>query len=379
MAPRATKLVCGSRLVRLTLALIATGTLLLGYALAERGGSQTASASPGLAFRLDHFQCYSIKPFGSFRPRRVALVDQFGRSKALVSQLTSFCAPVRKNTTPVRNPLAHLACYPIERRTPAFRTRVATISNQFEKVAVRIVKPVQLCVPSGKSVVPAPAPQPATGLDHYQCYSVKPLRRLRARRVVLVDQFGRSKPTVVRMVSLCAPVRKNNSPVRNKRDHLACYQLKTAQRFSPRRVTIVNQFGTALLTARAPQTLCLPSLKRVITKPDLTVSIANQRAQVLCPGGPGTCTMTVTFTIANLSPVGVTTPFDVLVQADPGQKAAFTVSSFPGAATRTFGQPLGPDNNCYDPDCTVTVTVDDGNAVAESNEANNSDTRTDIG
>ena len=69
------------------------------------------------------------------------------------------------------------------------------------------------------------------------------------------------------MVSLCAPVRKNNSLVRNKRDHLACYQLKTAQRFSPRRVTIVNQFGTALLTARAPQTLCLPSLKRVITKP----------------------------------------------------------------------------------------------------------------
>ena len=89
--------------------------------------------------------------------------------------------------------------------------------------------------------------------------------------------------------------------------------------------------------------------------------------------------MTVTFTIRNLSPVGVTTPFDVLVQADPSQKAALTIPSLPGGASRTLAQALGPDNNCYDPDCTVTVTVDDGNAVMESNEANNSDTRTDIG
>ena len=379
MAPRATKLVCGSRLVRLTLALIATGTLLLGYAFAERGGSQTASASPGLAFRLDHFQCYSIKPFGYFRPRRVALVDQFGRSKALVSQLTSSVRPcartgrrcaTRSPTWPaIRSSAGRLHSGPE-------RQRSATSSRRSPS---RIVKPVQLCVPSGKSVVPAPAPQPATGLDHYQCYSVKPLRRLSARSVVLVDQFGRSKPTVVRMVSLCAPVRKNNSPVRNKRDHLACYQLKTAQRFSPRRVTIVNQFGTALLTARAPQTLCLPSLKRVITKPDLTVSIANQRAQVLCPGGPGTCTMTRHVHDHEPEPGGRDHAVRRPRASRPGAEGDLHGLELPGAATRTFGQPLGPDNNCYDPDCTVTVTVDDGNAVTESNEANNSDTRTDIG
>ena len=378
MAPRATKISCGSRLVKLTLALLATGTLIACAVLVGRAGSHAATTRD-FAFRLDHFQCYSIKPFGHFRPRTVKLVDQFGRSKARITQLTTLCAPVRKNTTPVRNPLAHLACYPIQRRAPAFRTRTATISNQFEKVAVRIVKPVQLCVPSGKSVVPAPAPQPATGLDHYQCYSVKPLRRVRSRTVVLVDQFGRSKASMVRMVSVCAPVRKNTTAVRNKRDHLACYQIKTAQPFSPRRVTIVNQFGTAVLTARSPQTLCLPSLKRLITKPDLTVSIANRRTLVACPGGPGTCTMIVTFTVTNLSPVPVTTAFDVLVQADPSQKATLTIPSFPGAASRTIAQALGPDNNCYDPDCTITVTVDDGNAVSESNETNNSDTRTDKG
>jgi subtilase family serine protease len=40
---------------------------------------------------------------------------------------------------------------------------------------------------------------------------------------------------------------------------------------------------------------------------------------------------------------------------------------------------MPPSGNCYDPDCTVVAQVDSTNAITESNEGNNSDTRTDLG
>jgi CARDB len=379
MGTRATEPVCGSRLFRasLTLALsAAVGVTLM--AVLDARASHGATASSDLSFRLNHFQCYGVDPGTAFKPRTVSLVDQFGRSKAVASQLTALCPPVRKNGSSVRNARAHLACYPITRK-PAFRSRRVAITNQFEKgTRLVVVRPVSLCLPSGKAILPGTSPRPVKGLDHYQCYVVKPFRKLRERRVSLLDQFGKARPTVVRMVSLCGPVRKNKVSVRNKRDHLVCYQLRPAHAFRVRRVGIVNQFGKAELTVVSPRTLCLPSLKRLI-KPDLTVSIPNTRTQVSCPGGGGTCITTRDFTVTNAGSVNVLTPFTVLVQADPGQTKTLTVPSLAAGASVPLTAQLGPDNNCYDPDCTVSVTVDSGNAVAEANEANNTATRTDRG
>ena len=159
MAPRAKTSFCGSRLVRSTLALVFIAALGVGYALLGRSASPAATTA-ATAFRLDHFQCYRVKPPGAFTPRRVTLVDQFGKSKAVASQVTTLCAPVSKNKSVVRNRLAHLACYPITRK-PRFRPRRATITNQFEKATpVVVVKPVQLCLPSGKTLF---RPRPASG------------------------------------------------------------------------------------------------------------------------------------------------------------------------------------------------------------------------
>jgi hypothetical protein len=374
MATRA-KPFCGSRLFLVTLALATT----LGFVAVISHGSEPALAGSTVVFRLDHFQCYRVDPGSAFKPRTVNLLDQFGRSRATVAQLTTLCAPVRKNNGQVRNRLAHLACYPI-RSTPAFQARRVFITNQFEK-ATRVVvsRPNQLCLPSGKSIPPN-RPRPVKGLDHYQCYLAKPAKALKPRRVLLVDQFGKSRPTVVRLVNLCAPVRKNRVVVKNTRDHLACYQLRPAGQFRPRRVLIVNQFGNAGLTVATPQTLCVPSLKRVVpTLPDLTVTIPNIRTDVSCPGGAGTCITTRTFTISNPSAVNVTTPFDVLAQADPGQSKTITVPALAAGASLAVTQQWGPAGNCYDPDCTVTITVDSGTAIAESNETNNTATRTDLG
>ena len=101
--------------------------------------------------------------------------------------------------------------------------------------------------------------------------------------------------------------------------------------------------------------------------------------QVSCPGGAGTCVTTVNFTVTNASSTAIATAFDVLVQADPGVSKTITISGLAAGASSTLSQALGPDGNCFDPDCTVKVTVDSGNVVVESNEANNVATATSIG
>ncbi len=342
--------------------------------LAAPGAAKEAGTSQ---FRLDHFHCYRVDPTTAFQERTVALADQFGRSRGRVLRLLDLCAPVAKNKLKPRNRSAHLACYVLRRQS--FRSRRVAVSNQFERAGrLVVVRASELCLPSGKELDPGPRPQPVTGLDHYQCYVVKPLTRPRVGPPRLVDQFGRSRPAVLAAVRLCAPVRKNSSVPRNPRDHLTCYSLRPTSPFQPRRVAIANQFGASRMVVFRSEWLCVPSTKRVL-RPDLTVSIANAMIPVVCRGGFRTCVTTVSFTITNPSSVPVPTPFQVLIEADPGQSKTITVAGLGAGASRSFNETLGPAGNCYDPDCTVRVTVDTGNTVAESNEANNSATRTDIG
>jgi hypothetical protein len=112
-------------------------------------------------------------------------------------------------------------------------------------------------------------------LDHFQCYRADPLTAFPPRLVGLVDQFSRSKPLVTALISLCAPVRKNNGLVRNRQAHLACYSLR-ALTFHPRWVVILNRFGHPRLVVFRPDSLCVPSLKRSLL-PDLTASSLTRR------------------------------------------------------------------------------------------------------
>jgi len=117
----------------------------------------------------------------------------------------------------------------------------------------------------------------------------------------------------------------------------------------------------------------------LIALPDLTVALASTPTPVSCPGGPGTCITTVNFTITNTSSTAVATPFQILIESDPAQTKTITVAALAAGVSQSFSEQLGPDGNCYDPDCTVRVTVDSGTAITESNEANNVASRRDIG
>jgi hypothetical protein len=344
--------------------------LLAGLALAGPPVQQPATTAQ--AFKLDHFQCYGAER-SDFKRRSVKLRDQFGRSRARVIRRTTLCNPVSKNGEEIRDPRAHEVCYTIKRAT-RFKRRRVVVRHQFtDGLRLLVVRPVRLCLPSAKSERD-PRPQDIPKLDHYQCYTVRPLDRFPPRDVRLKDQFDGISALVGPPVQLCNPVSKNGGRVRNKRDHLVCHRLTTDAGFDPRDVFITNQFeaGSPLKAIRR-ETLCFPALKRLL-KPDLTPTIVGGPVPVSCPGGQGTCTTTVQFRVDNIGNTAAG-PFDVLVRADPGLATTTTTSVAglaAGASTGVLTVTLGPANNCYDPNCTVSVRADPGNAVDESDEGNNS-------
>jgi hypothetical protein len=108
---------------------------------------------------LDHFKCYAVQ--GESVGVRVRLEDQFdvadGRvERARVLTPVTLCNPVEKTyagvTTPIGDATMHLVCYTIE--TQAFRSRTVLVRNQFGKGSVKVRRPVELCAPSLKMVVP---------------------------------------------------------------------------------------------------------------------------------------------------------------------------------------------------------------------------------
>ena len=106
--------------------------------------------------------------------------------------------------------------------------------------------------------------------------------------------------------------------------------------------------------------------------PDLIIRDIGAPA-VDCPGGGGTCVTTVDYTVANVG-TDAAGPFDVQALLDPNQSVAVD-TAFGGLAagadqTVTINTP--PGGNCFDPDCSITVTADSNAAVRECDENNNS-------
>jgi hypothetical protein len=102
---------------------------------------------------------------------------------------------------------------------------------------------------------------------------------------------------------------------------------------------------------------------------------------VACPGGGGTCVTTVEIGIENIG-AGDAPAFNFEVTFDPDQSVAVgqSVPGGLGAGLTQFFTITTPEgDNCFDPDCTVSVLVDDMNDVVESDETNNTDSTTVLG
>jgi hypothetical protein len=222
-----------------------------------------------LSFRLDHFLCYSIGPYSAFKPRKAVVRDQFLRRRTTrVLKPESFCNPAMKDDIKIRNRRAHLLCYAT---TPpaTFRTPQVTATNQFGTVKVQVLRPsksnpITLCLPSGKSIPPSVSASIPKGLDHFQCYAVKPLEEVKPQTPTVRDQFDQATYDVTQPDRLCNPAVKDKVVVVNKRDHLLCYAVEPRKTKS-HAIFVRNQYGRLRTKTLTALRLCLPSLKTRVT------------------------------------------------------------------------------------------------------------------
>ncbi|MCZ6605416.1 MAG: S8 family serine peptidase [Alphaproteobacteria bacterium] len=114
---------------------------------------------------------------------------------------------------------------------------------------------------------------------------------------------------------------------------------------------------------------------------DLTVKdIDLSTLKVDCPTGGGSCVTTVEVTIENIG-TGATGPFNTRNTLDPAGSVNVDEAT-PGLAPgepKTYPVTTPPGGNCFDPDCTICVRVDNNNEVPESDEGNNLLCKTKIG
>ena len=106
----------------------------------------------------------------------------------------------------------------------------------------------------------------ARPLDHYKCYKVKDLKKPKfsPRLVTLVDQFVSETATVVKPFLLCTPVDKNGEGISDPSLHQCCYRIKSTRLKPSPTVLVASQFQRSTLSPLQGKFLCAPCTKRVL-------------------------------------------------------------------------------------------------------------------
>jgi cysteine-rich repeat protein len=225
------------------------------------------SATCQLESLVDHYKCYSAKTAPKtpkFESREVTLTDQFESKQTIVKPPVALCNPVDKNEEGIQDPTAHLVCHDIAqvKRQAKFVKHQVQVQDQFCALTLSVTAPDTLCVPSEKDGVAS-----ALKLDHFKCYAAKiapKTPKFASRDVTLTDQYETKVVTVLKPVGVCAPVQKNEEPIRDAQTHLTCYQMKDVkgqEKFAKRLAQVRNQFGELTLNVTKANTLCVPAAK----------------------------------------------------------------------------------------------------------------------
>ncbi len=158
------------------------------------------------------------------------------------------------------------------------------MSMSFRAVALRLAVVAAAVVLGGVGVAASWAmSRPKAGttvaaptVDHQLCYSASGTHFKIPAGVKLVNQFS-PKGFVPKISSTltvhCNPVKKTLPsgkafPITNPNAHLACYAITPPSTQPTPRVTVTNQFGSALLVPSQPNLLCAPSWKSLTGPPD---------------------------------------------------------------------------------------------------------------
>jgi len=248
----------------LTLLTLGASTPALARVDSPPAAASAALRAPDAPLPLNHFYCYFVT--SSPVNAQVRTQDQFDirPRKTLVQNPTTFCNPVKKtfgnNVSDVLYPNDHLIGYFLGVSHKDKKLNV-DVRNQFGVQRLTVFLPaVRLMTPTQKK-----PHDPPKDTDHFKCYDVEgqPVNVT----VSLEDQFQKTQVVVLQPTSLCNPTRKLHNgvwtEVQHRKAHLVCYEV-TQVDFS-KTVKTINQFRREKLTPENPDTLCVPSKKKIVT------------------------------------------------------------------------------------------------------------------
>ncbi len=237
----------------------------LGFSWVAQGQERELSLVPAIfGTDLDHIKCYKAK--SRFPKRVVELEDQFGPATVIVQRPERLCNPVNKNDEGIVNETAHLTCYKTKdkRGSPEFEPREVLVENQFGRQRLSLSKARSLCLPALKELdLIDDFFGTDLNVDHFRCYKVRK-SDFTPRDVTLVDQFGSTTQEVQKPDTFCNPVDKNREGINDSEAHLTCYKLRRVKGSKVRLgVTTQDQFGELDLRVKVgrAETLCVPSTK----------------------------------------------------------------------------------------------------------------------
>jgi hypothetical protein len=218
---------------------------------------------------LNHYKCYATGSRPDFERTEVELTDQFGSGEALLRRPFRFCNPTDKNDELMSDPTAHLMCYQSQDAAGVFSVgrRRVTVTNQFGEQNLVVIRHESLCLPAEKNDIDSDLEQ-----GPFKCYRVWQERRspeFTPREVTLTDQFETKITEVLKPHLLCNPTDLNGQGIDTPLCHLLCYRIRDAAgqpEFVPVEVSVADELtaltvGTAQNSCRRVSLLCVPSLK----------------------------------------------------------------------------------------------------------------------
>ena len=215
--------------------------------------------------------------------RIVSLADQFdepSQSRRFeVEVVERLGNPVEKtfgnDVSQINDPETHLVGYGIDRvdgEPEHLQLTGVVVTNQFGEITLDTEQPELLLVPSLKDLIAPIADQDVPDpffVDHFKCYEVAVTEGTSdfvEVQVSVLDQFKQPTMLVVEEPKwLCNPVNKDDTEIRNPRDHLLCYEVERAEdevEFEEvAGIHTNNQFGPLQFDAEEEMELCVPSEK----------------------------------------------------------------------------------------------------------------------
>ncbi len=325
-----------------------------------------------------------------FFPRPGTLIgDRFTMAARLdVSKPLAVCNPAEVDGDAPSEPATRLEAFRTRRtRTvpaqPKILPGVVEIRNELGTLKLDLKAAERLLRPASGVDGPNGAPAlPPTAVDDFNCYAAKvaraprgqtPFPRFAPVQVAVADAFGSRTLTLVKPTRLCTPadVAGLDPEAAERRGQLVCYQAKltklpgfTQTRFAKRILSTSSRFGSDVLTLRAIEEVCVPTV--VTSDPAATATPrlrtpTPSRTRTPTPSRTPTFTASPTLTASatpTLSPTRTVTPTATrTVSPTPTITTTPTRTTSPTATVTTIATPTLSPTSTRTATATPTVTT----------------------